>query len=270
MPAKAIDIIRAGFFSTIAWVKNNRWMLFSMLIWPYLTAFLLIALGMLYGSLETYRLRLGVSNPALYILAGSGIVMSSLFIVDSVATTALYHRWLGTLPYLMLSPTHMYKVLVLEPLPSAIISSTIGVLAIIPGAVYFEGLLGAGKLFLVLFLVYMGMLPLIGLSVVVASITLVLREESNIAAFLTPLILLVSGVFYPLEVLPKILQYMSRVFPTSYIVEATRMIATYTIPEFKALLIVAYALGVLTLAYNGLASLALTSSEKMVKRSGVI
>lgn len=270
MPVKATDILRAGLFATIAWAKNNRWILFSMLIWPYLIAFLLIALGMLYGSIETYRSRLGIANPILYILAGSGIVMSSLFIVDSVATTALYHRWLGTLPYLMLTPTRMYKVLVLEPLPSAVISSTIGVLAVIPGVVYFEGLLGAGKLLLVLLLVYMGMLPLIGLSVIIASITLVLREESNVAAFLTPLILLASGVFYPLEVLPQILQYMSRIFPTSYIVEATRMIASYTIPEFKILLIAVYALGALTLVYNGLASLALTSSERMVKKSGVV
>ena len=270
MPVKVTDILRAGLFGTFAWIKNNRWLLFSMIIWPYLTAFLLIALGMVYGSLETYRERLGVSNPILYILAGSGIVMSSLFIIDTVATTALYHRWLGTLPYLMLTPTRMYKVLVIEPLPGALISSTMGILAVIPGAVYFEGFFGACKLLIVLLLVYMGMLPLIGLSVIVASMTLVLREESNVAAFLTPLILLVSGVFYPLEILPQILQYMSRIFPTSYIVEASRMVATYTIPEFRALLIAVYALVALTLIYNGVASIALTSSERMVKRSGVI
>ncbi len=270
MGVKSTDILRAGFFGMIAWLKNNRWLLFSMIIWPYLTAFLLIALGMIYGSFETYKERLNIANPILYILAGSGIVMSSLFIIDTVATNALYHRWLGTLPYLMLTPTKMYKVLVLEPLPGALLSSTMGILAVLPGAVYFEGLLGAGKLLIVLLLVYMGMLPLIGLSIIVASITLVLREESNVAAFLTPLILLVSSVFYPIDVLPKVLQYMSRIFPTSYIVEATRMVATYSIPEFRALFIVAYALLALTLFYNGVASIALSGSEKMVKKSGVI
>ncbi len=270
MPSTSIDIIRASVFSTYAWLKNNKWLFFSMLIWPYLMTFLILALGMVYGSLETYRERLGISNPVLYILASSGIVMSSLMIVDVVATSALYHRWLGTLPYLLLTPTKTYKVLILEPVPSAILSSTMSMLAILPGAVFFEGLLGAGKLFLILLVVYLGMLPLIGLSVIIASLTLVLREETNIASFLTPLILLLSGVFYPIQVLPAILQEISRIFPTLYVVQAAKLTATYAIPEIKALLGLISALIILTLVYNGTASLALGTSERMVKKSGVI
>ncbi len=270
MPSTSTDIIRASIFSTFAWLKNNKWLLFSMLIWPYLITFLMLALGVIYGNLEMYKERLGVSNPVLYILASSGIVMSSLIIVDTVATSALYHRWLGTLPYLLLTPTRTYKVLLLEPIPSAILSSTVSMLAVLPGAILFEGLLGAGKLFLILLVVYLGMLPLIGLSVVVASLTLVLREETNIVAFLTPLILLVSGVFYPIEVLPTVLRSLSNIFPTLYVVQAAKLTATYTIPEVKALLTLISALVILTFIYNGIASLAIGESERMIKKSGVV
>lgn len=270
MSSTSMDIIRAGIFSTFAWLKNNKWLLFSMLIWPYLMTFLILGLGIIYGSLETYKERLGISNPVLYLLASGGIVMSSLIIVDVVATSALYHRWLGTLPYLLLTPTKTYKVLLLEPIPSAVLSSTVSMLAVLPGAILFEGLLGAGKLFLILFIVYLGMLPLIGLSVVVASLTLVLREETNIAAFLTPLILLLSGVFYPIEVLPPILRALSNIFPTLYVVQAAKLTATYTIPEVKVLLTLISTLIILTLIYNGVAGLAIGESEKMVKKSGVV
>jgi len=60
--------------------------------------------------------------------------------------------------------------------------------------------------------IFLGMLPLLGLSALIASLTLIAKEESNIGQII-PFLLLVSGVYYSLEVLPSIPQFEAELCP---------------------------------------------------------
>ena len=265
-----IDVFRAQLFASICWYRNNKWMIFSSFVWPYLMVGFLVGLGSLSGSIENYAERIGVSNPMFFLLSSTVIAMSSLLIVFSVTRFALENRWLGTLPYILLSPVRTSVILIASGLPDAIITPTITVMSIAPAALYLEGLAGGLKVLAVLAIVLFGMMPLVGFSVLIGSILLFLKEESNIAEVIAPLVLLVSGIYYPLEILPEVLRLIGLALPTTYVVEVAKFISTYLTPEAHLLLTPVYILTALTFGYNLMASLVADKVEKAVKRKGVI
>ncbi|KYH42171.1 MAG: hypothetical protein AYL32_000220 [Candidatus Bathyarchaeota archaeon B26-2] len=264
------DILKAQLFSTVCWYRNNKWMLITTFVWPYLMVGTIFGIGMALGSLEEYAERVGVVNPALYLLASSAVAMSSVYIMYSITGFVLENRWIGTLPYLLLSPAKTHTVIVFSSLPDALTSPVFTAIAIIPAAVYFEGFTGALRIFIVLLITILGMLPLMGLSVIMASTILFLKEESNIMGSVVPFILLVSGVYYPIEVLPRVLQVISQFVPVTYVVEATKIVSTYLTSEARMLMVALYMIGLLTVGYNLLATLAMTKVERAIKSKGAL
>ncbi len=269
MPSTMLDVFRAQLYSTYCWFKNNKWFMVSYFIWPYLMVLILLGLGSIMGSVDIYAERMKVANPAFFLFSASAIALMSVAIVDATAGFALHNRWIGTLNYIVLSPIRLSKLFVAAGLPESLLSAVFSVMAVAPAAIYFEGLVGGLKLLLVLLVMIAGMLPLVGLAVLAGSLLLILKEESNIISSLNPLILLLSGVFYPITVLPEFMQFMSTFMPTKYVVDAAKMAATYrTLPGSLLILIFGF-LAALTLAYNSAAILAIGRAEELVKRRGV-
>ncbi len=263
-------ILRAQIFSIKCWYKNNRWMLISTFVWPYLMVGTLFGVGLTLGSIDEYARKVGVANPALYLLASSVVAMSSIYIMYSITGFILQNRWIGTLPYIFLSPVKAHTIMIFSGLPDAVLSPALTTTAILPAAIYFEGVTGAWRILIILLIIILGMLPLMGLSVIIASLLLILKEESNVMGSIIPFMLLVSGVYYPLEVLPRILQLISRAVPTTYVIEATKIVSTYLIPEARLLMTALYMIGLLTLGYNLMAASAIAKLDRIIKYRGAL
>jgi len=262
-------VMKANLYAFICWMKNNRSYAFFMLFWPYMMAFFLFGLGSILGSIEEYKIRMEIANPILYILASSSIMVSSISIIDNVAGELLRHRWIGTLPYVISSPPRFMVYAVAGPIPATMLSSFISLSSILPAALYFEGLIGGIKIFVVLCYIYLAMIPLIGIAVIIGGLSLIAGEEANVAGFLTPFILLVSGVFYPQTILPFILQLIGRCLPLAYVVDATKLLATYTVPPLNALLTIAGFLIGMSIIYNGVSMPGMFFIERRILRVGV-
>ncbi len=263
------DVFKAQFAATIYWYKNNKWLLVSVFIWPYLMVIVLLGIGLLLGDIGLFSKRIGVEDPAFYLFSASAVAMSSVGIVDAVAGFALYNRWLGTLPYIFMTPIRESKLVIAAGLPESILVSLFSAISVLPAALYFEGLVGGIKLFLILCLMYMGMIPLVGLSVIAAAALLYVREESNIINSIVPFILLLSGVFYPVKVLPSVLQKLSIMVPTRYVVDSAKMAARLASPPWSMILYAMAVLALLGFLYNGLASISISHAEKAVRIRGV-
>ncbi len=248
LSVRFMDAVRAEFYSYIRFYKNNRAFLFAAFIWPYLMMMLLLGLGYLFGDPRMYAERLGVRSPVLFVVSASTVAMSSVFIIDEVAGYTLYNRWNGTLPYLILVPMPLSKRLLSASIPSVLLSPAISVISALPVAVYIEGLRGFMLVTSLYASIILGMLPLAGLSVIVAGLVLTTKEESNVASSLAPFMLLVSGVFYPVTILPKILQEVSVVVPVRYVVDIAKSLASTT--AAGQLYVAIYALTLMAFAYN--------------------
>lgn len=261
-------VVRAELHAYFSWLRNNRLFAFMMLVWPYLFAFFMIGLGVLLGSLSVYAERMGVSNPLFYIIVASGVLVSSLNIMDTIVWSLVDYKWLGILPYIIVSPPGFRRVSVYGLTIPSIISGFISLTSILPAVLFLEGWLGCFKLFIILLIVYIGMLPLIGLGVFLASITLMLKEESFVS-FLSPFMLLVSGVYYPLSVLPWFLRIIARIFPVTYVVEAVKLVSVLGYPDISRLLQIVGLLFILMIVYNLLFFPAVKRAEYFVKKKGV-
>ncbi len=266
--AYVFSVMKANLYAFYCWIKNNRGLAFMMLLWPYMMAFFLIGIGSILGSIDVYSKRIGVEDPIFYILASSSIMVSSISIVDNVAGELLRHRWVGTLPYVMASPPRFIVFAIAGPIPATLVTSFVTITSILPAVMLFSGITGSLKLFILLMIVYIAMIPLIGLAVVVGGLSLIVREEANIASFLTPLILLVSGVFYPQTILPWILRVIGDAFPLVYVVATAKILALYKIPPFNVFIPIIGMLIALSILYNSLAAPGMLVIEKKIREAG--
>ncbi len=265
---RTLDIIRAQLYLSYYWLKNNKAMAFMMLLWPYLLVGIMMGLGYLIGDPRLYSSRMNIESPFLYLLSASVIAMGSIGIIDSVASFTLSNRWIGTIQYILLSPIKREKIFLASGIPDSILNITIMVGSVSPAILLIGGLSQIPSIITVYVFMIFGMLPLLGLSVLASSILLIVKEESNIINSLVPFILLVSGIFYPIHILPNILQFFSKIIPVTYVIEAARMSASLS-QSIPQLYYIIYILTLLTFGYNILAVLGLNKINELLGRKGV-
>lgn len=266
---RAASIARAQAMLTIYWYRENKLMPALQVAWPYMTVFIILGLGSAYGSVERFASSMGVSNPLFYIISASFVAFSAVGVVDSTSNAVLWHRWLGTIPYIALAPNSLALYVTVSGLVSSLTGSGLILAALAPAALALAGLEGLEGLSVVAGILLLGMAPLVALAGLSASATLASREESGVLSFLNPLLLLASGVFYPIEVLPRILRALSDVNPVSYVVEASRIAASLASPAGRGVYYAAVALAVLGLAYNSVFAPAAVAGERVLRRRGV-
>lgn len=262
------SVFKADTMLRLWWLKNNRVMALLELVWPYTIIIVLIGLGTSYGSLENFKRALGIEDPILYVFASSSVAFAAVGIIDNSAAVAQWHRWLGTLPYIMTSPLKLSTYVIASGLSLSVLTVAMEYAVLLPGVLYFSGLEGLPRIGLVLAFLLLGMMPLVAIGGVAAMASLMVREEGNVMAFLNPLLLLLSGVFYPLEVLPRLLQLLSKAVPVSYVVDAAKAAATLQEGVARDLFIVAYLIAAMIVVYNIAGLGFLGGLERATRRRG--
>ncbi len=251
------------------WLKNNRVMLVLSFVWPYMAVLVLLAMGYAYGSIQNMARRLGVDEPVVYLMAASMVAFAASGIIDNASGVAQWHRWLGTLPYVYAAPHRFPVYLVVSGFAGSLFIATTNLAAMLPGALAVGGLRAGLGLLAVFAVMIIASLPLVGIAVSAALLSLLAREEGNVLSFLNPLLLLLSGVFYPIDVLPRILQWMSVLAPVRYVVEAARIASTFTGGPVRAVVVASYYLAVMIAVYNLLSLKAVGALESAARRRGV-
>lgn len=251
------------------WLKSNRAMLVLSFIWPYMAVFVLLGMGYAYGSVGNMARRLGVDEPVVYLMAASMVAFAASGIIDNASGVAQWHRWLGTLPYIYTAPHRFPVYLVVSGFAGSLFIAFTNLAAMLPGAIAVAGLRAGLGLLAVFIVMIIASLPLVGIAVVAALTSLLVREEGNVLSFLNPFLLLLSGVFYPLDLLPGILRELSVLVPVRYVVEAARMASTLATGPLRAVVVASYYLSVMIAVYNLLTLRAVSSLESSARRRGV-
>jgi ABC-2 type transport system permease protein len=257
--------VRAQYY----WLKNNKFMLAMTFLWPYLMVFIMISFGSAFGSIEEFKEKMGIASPILYLFAGSAVATASIAVIDNAAGVATWHRWLGTLPYVLLVPRRFVTYLLVSSLVTSMVQVTFNLLSIAPAVMVLEGAAAGLQLLLVLLFMFIGTLPLLGIALLGGVASLLASEESDVINFLNPLLLLLSGVFYPVKMLPWLLRQAAYYIPTKYVVDAAKLAATYTHPPGSTIIIILYALVLLAVLYNVVGVFGTFYAERELRRRGV-
>ena len=265
-------LLKSGVILDLYLYKNNRGAFISMLLWPYLMLSLMLGMGILFGSPEAFRENIGLQvDPIIYFVASTLITMASLDVMWGVGGNVLFHRWIGTLPYILLSPNKTSLTLVFTYIPRYLLTAFIQIAEFAPLILIIEGpIQGLYKIGILIIAVTVGMLPLLGFSALFASLLLTIKEETNVLSWLNPIILLFSGAFYPAYLLPHWARLISQLLPSTYTIELARTAALIGAPKLANITFLIGILMGIALVYNMLAYLVVDIGERKAMKVGAI
>jgi len=159
----------------------------------------------------------------LYLAIGTAVWTFVSVVFDNVTETVTMERWEGTIEYTFMAPvsrlTHMLGTCLFALLHGLILTA----LQLVVLSLFFHMDLSNANWGATLFLVLLGSVSLIGLGTVSAVLPLLFTERgAQMAYIIRAIMLLVSGVYYPVTVLPGWMQWIAKVTPTTYMLEGLR------------------------------------------------
>ena len=145
------------------------------------------------------------------------------WLYQEISMSIAYERWEGTLEYTFMAPVsrlvHLFGVSLYS-----LINSIITSLIVLAGLVLFTNLnLRGANLPAVMVVLAVSTLAFIGLGLIAAVFPVMSAERGAEATHIFQgSLLLLSGVYYPIEVLPKWMQPLSAISPATYTLSACR------------------------------------------------
>ena len=159
----------------------------------------------------------------LYLLVGT-LIWSYLSVVfDSISEMIAWERWEGTIEYTFMAPvsraTHMIGTTLFAVTYG--ILRTLIILTVV--AFFFRIDLSRANLVGAVLILLLGSVSFIGFGIVAAVLPLLFPERgSQMTHIIEALLLLISGIYYPISVLPDWLQKVSMLSPATYVLDAMR------------------------------------------------
>ncbi len=199
------------------WAWEAVWFVYSMVS--------VMSIGYLATGLEATGAAGAVDLRAtqLYLLAGSMLWSYLSLVFMEVAYIVAWERWEGTMEYTFMAPvrraTHLLGICVFAVLYGMVRTALVVVVALLVFHVDLShaDLLAAGAVLAA------ATVPLIGLGILIAILPLLAPEKGEqMSTALQGMFLLVSGVYYPVTVLPLPLQAVGVLSPLTYTLSAIR------------------------------------------------
>lgn len=168
------------------------------------------------GKLDTSRL-------ILYLTVGALIwsYLSSVF--DSISETISYERWEGTIEYTMMAPvfrvTHLLGASVFSVLYGLVRTAVILVVI----GLFFGVDLSHVNAASAVAVIVLGSFSFMGIGIMAAILPMLFTERgAQMTHIISASLLLVSGVYYPINVLPSWMQALAHVSPALYALDGMR------------------------------------------------
>jgi ABC-2 type transport system permease protein len=141
----------------------------------------------------------------------------------NVAETVAWERWEGTIEYTMMAPVSRLTHLLGMSVFSIIYGITRTAVLFLVLAAFFEIDLGNANLTGAALVIVVGSVSFIGFGIMGAVLPLLFPEKGEQMTFIiSSILLLVSGVYYPVDVLPGWMQALSALSPATYVLETMR------------------------------------------------
>lgn len=166
-----------------------------------------------------------VQGQDLILYLGIGTLVWSYLrsVFANISEMITWERWEGTIEYTMMAPisrlTHMLGV----SLFSVIYGIARTAVLLVALALFFDVNLANANLGGSVVVILVGSLSFIGFGIMAAVLPLMFTERGEEMTFIiSSVLLLVSGVYYPVSVLPGWMQALAKLSPATYVLEAMR------------------------------------------------
>ena len=248
------------------WAWEAVWFVYS-LVSVMSIGYLATGLSTLAGASAS---SVNVKTTQLYLLAGAVLWSYLSLVFMEVAYAIGWERWEGTIEYTFMAPirriTHLLGVSAFAVLYG--IARTAVVVVICAFAFHID--LSHADLFAGAVVIIAATLPLIGMAILIAVLPLLAPEKGEqMSTALQGIMLLVSGVYYPISVLPAPLRLVGDISPLTYTLSSIRrsLLENAHVTDLLAPLAMLLATGVVLIP---VALKIFAAAERRAKRQGLL
>jgi ABC-2 type transport system permease protein len=197
-------------------------------------------------------------------LAFTGYLGLSL---SSFASSIREGQTTGTLEIMLLSPTRLSSILLSSSLWPYLFTTINVVFYLIVGVLVFGFNVSQANFLTAIVVLILSIASFSGIGILSAATVLIIKKGDPIAWIFGGVSTLLSGVYYPISVLPDWLTPLSRILPMTYALDAMRlaMLKGYSLYEVRLDILV---LSGFTLVLTPLAFFVFRSALKRAKREG--
>lgn len=144
-------------------------------------------------------------------------------VFDSISEMITWERWEGTIEYTFMAPisrvTHMLGTALYSIVYGILRTAILGFVL----ALFVDIDLSGANYVAALVVTLVGSLSFVGIGIMASVLPLWFTERGAEMTFMiSAILLLVSGVYYPIEVLPDWLEWLARLSPATYFLEGIR------------------------------------------------
>lgn len=159
----------------------------------------------------------------MYLLIGTLVWHYLSVVFDQVSEAIAWERWEGTIEYTFMAPITRLTHLVGQTLFSLVFGLLHTAIILLVVTIFFQLDLSNANFVSAVSLMVAGSLSFIGMGIIAAVLPLLSPERgAQMTHVFQALILLVSGVYYPVEVLPQWMQPIARICPATYVLRGMR------------------------------------------------
>jgi ABC-2 type transport system permease protein len=159
----------------------------------------------------------------LYLLIGTSVWSYLSLIFENVTSTIAIERWEGTIEHTFMAPVSRFTHLVGSCWYAIAHGLLFTVLQLLVIGAFFHLDLSHANYLTAGFMLLIGSVSFIGLGIAASVLPLLFTEYGAQMSFIVrAILLLVSGVYYPISILPSWMQPLARISPATYVLDGLR------------------------------------------------
>ena len=237
-----IKIIKTTFSMALIVWKSYKASIIMWVVISVMFAMFPIFLGRAIGG-ANYKLYFaengGGSHPEAFLLLGTNCWSLLSFALWDYATYVREEQQQRTLESLFLTPVNQVYVVIGRGLLSGVMAIGTFLIGTFISLIIFDPTLLESTdliLFLIsIFLIFIGFIPLLGISLALGAFIITFKETNNVISIFQFLLGTLMGVFFPITILPVVIQIFSTLFPGTWITQDIRYIVTGSPPMLTIL-----------------------------------
>jgi ABC-2 type transport system permease protein len=211
----------AGVFErNVYLVKRYIWWDIAFFLWTVANTLTIVFIA---EGIEATGGSIDVDRVTTILLVGA-VVWAYLGIIFEILTeTVAWERWEGTIEYTFMAPLSRPIHLFGMGLFSIVYGVVRAILLFGVVALFFDLDLSHADFVAALVVLLIASIPFIGIGMMTAVLPLISPEKGTQLGFIAQgLLLVVSGVYYPVDVLPEWMQWLAKISPATYALDGMR------------------------------------------------
>ena len=200
--------------------RRYRWWELAFFVWTIANTLTIVFIA---NGVQATGGNIDVARATTYLLVGAVLWAYLGIIFEFLTETVAWERWEGTIEYTFMAPLSRAMHLAGAGFFAVLYGLIRAIILFIVVAFFFDLDMPNADFLAAFVVLVVGSVAFIGIGIMTAVLPLISPEKGAQLGFVAQgMLLVVSGVYYPVEVLPQWMQWLSVISPATYVLNGIR------------------------------------------------